>query len=56
MAASLAFLFIRHRDWQPPETWITRKADASAALAAAGLDDVSPPPAPDEVNAAAAEG
>jgi len=56
MAASLAFLFIRHRDWQPPETWVTRQAGASAALPAAGQDDVSPPPASDEVNAAAAEG
>lgn len=49
MAASLAFLFIRHRDWQPPETWVTRKADAPTPPPEPQSDD------PGEEMAASAE-
>ncbi|MFZ1268521.1 MAG: hypothetical protein WAU95_18865, partial [Anaerolineae bacterium] len=32
MAAALVFLFMRHRDWQPPETWYAERASASSLL------------------------
>ena len=35
MAAALVFLFMRHRDWQPPETWYAEKASASSLLSPA---------------------